>query len=76
LSLKQTVPLPDVKALLKTCTMSTLQTKADVADLLKTSTRRVSRLGKLGRLPNPLRPRPNKALWKADDLESFLAALA
>ena len=56
--------------------MNTLQTKADVADRLKTSTRGVERLGELGRLPQPLRLGPNKALWKADDLESFLAALA
>ena len=55
--------------------MNTLQTKADVADLLKTSTRGVDRLVKLGRLPKPILLRPNKSLWKADDLKSFLAAL-
>jgi predicted DNA-binding transcriptional regulator AlpA len=56
--------------------MSTLQTKADVADLLKTSTCEVDRLVKLGRLPKPIQVGPYKPRWRAAELETFLSNLS
>jgi predicted DNA-binding transcriptional regulator AlpA len=56
--------------------MSTLQTKADVAALLKTSTRGLDRFVKLGRRPKPIQFGPHKSLWRAADLEAFFTSLS